>query len=50
MSPGTFDLRTGAADPSGENIFPEHVIATVLASAGLDYSITRVDPLRPILA
>lgn len=50
MSPGTFDLRTGAADPNGENIFPEHVIATVLASAGLDYSITRVDPLRSILA
>jgi uncharacterized protein (DUF1501 family) len=50
MSPGTFDLKTGAADPNGENIFPEHVIATVLASAGLDYSITRVDPLRPLLA
>lgn len=50
MSPGTFDLRTGAADPNGSNIFPEHIIATVLASAGLDYSITRVDPLRPILA
>ncbi|MCP3164913.1 DUF1501 domain-containing protein [Myxococcus qinghaiensis] len=50
MSPGTFDLRTGALDPRGENIFPEHVIATVLASAGLDYSITRVNPLRPILA
>ncbi|RJS17310.1 transcriptional initiation protein Tat [Corallococcus sp. H22C18031201] len=50
MAPGTFDLRTGAADPNGTNIFPEHVIATVLASANLDYSITRVDPLRPILA
>ncbi|MBZ4397791.1 MULTISPECIES: DUF1501 domain-containing protein [unclassified Myxococcus] len=50
MAPGTFDLRTGAANPNGENILPEHVIATVLASAGLDYSITRVEPLRPILA
>ncbi|QSQ10957.1 DUF1501 domain-containing protein [Myxococcus landrumensis] len=50
MSPGTFDLRNGASNPNGENIFPEHVIATVLASAGLDYSITRVEPLRPILA
>jgi uncharacterized protein (DUF1501 family) len=50
MSPGTFDLRTGAADPNGENIFPEHVIATVLASAQLDYSITRVEPLRTLLA
>jgi uncharacterized protein (DUF1501 family) len=50
MSPGTFDLRTGQATPSGENILPEHVIATVLASARLDYSITRVSPLQPILA
>ncbi|MCP3135730.1 DUF1501 domain-containing protein [Pyxidicoccus xibeiensis] len=50
MSPGRFDLRTGAADPNGENIFPEHVIASVLASAKLDYSITRVEPLRTILA
>lgn len=50
MSPGTVDLRTGANDPNGSNIFPEHIIATVLASAKLDYSITRVDPLRFILA
>jgi uncharacterized protein (DUF1501 family) len=50
MSPGTFDLRTGQAAPTGENILPEHVIATVLASARLDYSITRVSPLQPILA
>jgi uncharacterized protein (DUF1501 family) len=50
MSPGLVDLRTGANDPNGENIFPEHIIATVLASAKLDYSITRVDPLRFILA
>lgn len=50
MAPGTFDLRTGQATPSGENIRPEHIIATVLASAKLDYSITRVSPLQPILA
>ncbi|MBN1207291.1 MAG: DUF1501 domain-containing protein [Myxococcaceae bacterium] len=50
MAPGTFDLRTGAATPTGENILPEHIIATVLASANLDYSITRVEPLKPILA
>lgn len=50
MSPGTFDLRTGQATPTGENILPEHVIATVLASARLDYSITRVSPLQAILA
>ncbi|RKH11567.1 DUF1501 domain-containing protein [Corallococcus praedator] len=50
MSPGMVDMRTGANDPNGSNIFPEHIIATVLASAKLDYSITRVDPLRFILA
>ncbi|MBN8229243.1 DUF1501 domain-containing protein [Corallococcus macrosporus] len=50
MSPGMVDLRTGDNDPNGSNIFPEHIIATVLASAKLDYSITRVDPLRFILA
>jgi uncharacterized protein (DUF1501 family) len=50
MAPGTFDLRTGQPTPTGENILPEHIIATVLASAKLDYSITRVSPLQPILA
>jgi uncharacterized protein (DUF1501 family) len=50
MAPGTFDLRTGQASSSGENILPEHIIATVLASANLNYSITRVSPLQPILA
>ncbi|HYI02779.1 DUF1501 domain-containing protein [Hyalangium sp.] len=50
MAAGTFDLRTGQATSTGENILPEHVIATVLASADLDYSITRVSPLQPILA
>jgi uncharacterized protein (DUF1501 family) len=51
MAPGLVDLRTGAPNPyTGDNILPEHIIATVLASAGLDYSITRVDPLRALLA
>jgi uncharacterized protein (DUF1501 family) len=50
MSPGTFDLRNGQATSTGENILPEHIIATVLASAKLDYAITRVSPLQPILA
>jgi uncharacterized protein (DUF1501 family) len=49
MAPGTFDLRTGHPTPTGENILPEHIIATILASANLDYSITRVEPLKPIL-
>ncbi|HEX5753656.1 MAG TPA: DUF1501 domain-containing protein [Archangium sp.] len=51
MAAGLVDLKTGARDPNnGENILPEHIIATVLASAGLDYSITRVEPLKPLLA
>ncbi|HEX8437648.1 DUF1501 domain-containing protein [Archangium sp.] len=51
MAPGLVDLKTGAKDSNnGSNILPEHIIATVLASAGLDYSITRVDPLRSLLA
>jgi uncharacterized protein (DUF1501 family) len=51
MAPCVVDLKTGAADPNnGSNILPEHIIATVLASANLDYSITRVEPLRALLA
>jgi uncharacterized protein (DUF1501 family) len=51
MAPGLVDLKTGAKDSNnGENILPEHIIATVLASAGLDYSITRVEPLKALLA
>lgn len=49
MIPGRIDYATGEPDERGGNIFPEHVIATVLASAGLDYSATRIDPLRPLL-
>jgi uncharacterized protein (DUF1501 family) len=51
MASGLVDMRTGQPDPnSGVNILPEHVIATVLASAGLDYSNTRTDPIRALLA
>ncbi len=51
MAPAVVDLKTGQADPNnGTNILPEHIIATVLASAGLDYSITRTEPLRALLA
>ncbi|WNG44121.1 DUF1501 domain-containing protein [Archangium minus] len=51
MAPALVDLKTGMADPNnGTNILPEHIIATVLASAGLDYSVTRVDPLKALLA
>jgi hypothetical protein len=32
------------------DIQPEHIVASVLGSAGLDYSITRVAPIKAILA
>jgi uncharacterized protein (DUF1501 family) len=50
MAPGLIDRNTGLPDPKGMNILPEHIIATVLASAKLDYSITRVEPLPGLLA
>lgn len=50
MAPGRVDLRTGLPDPDGRNVFPENVIATVLASAKLDYSILRDEPLTSLLA
>jgi uncharacterized protein (DUF1501 family) len=50
MAPGVVNLATGQPDPNGRNITPENVIATVLASAGLDYAITRSDPLTGLLA
>lgn len=51
MSAGLIDFATGLPDlNSGRNIFPDEVVATVLASAQLDYSITRTQPIRAILA
>lgn len=49
MAPGLVDRNTGLPDPKGMTILPEDVIATVLASAKLDYSITRTEPLKAIL-
>ena len=50
LSAGVIDHKTGLPSPDGFQILPDHVIATVLASAGLDYSITRVLPLSGLLA
>ena len=50
MAPGLVDHATGQPNPKGKNILPEHVIATVLASAGLDYAITRVEPMKGLLS
>ncbi|HEX6246203.1 MAG TPA: DUF1501 domain-containing protein [Polyangiales bacterium] len=50
MAPGVVNRKTGLPDSKGFNILPEDVIATVLASAGLDYSITRTEPLAGLLS
>lgn len=49
MAPGLVNRMTGLPDPKGMSILPEDIIATVLASAKLDYSITRTEPLKAIL-
>ena len=49
MAPGLVNRSTGLPDPKGLAILPEDVIATVLASAKLDYAITRTEPLKTIL-
>jgi len=50
LSAGIIDHATGLPSASGYQILPDHVIATVMAAAGIDYSITRVEPLRGLLA
>ncbi|MEY4578045.1 MAG: hypothetical protein RL701_2748, partial [Pseudomonadota bacterium] len=50
MAPGVVDRKTGQPDSKGTNILPEDVIATVLASAGVDYAITRTSPLKGLLS
>jgi uncharacterized protein (DUF1501 family) len=50
MAPGLIDRATGLPDPNGINILPEDLIATVLASADLDYAITRTQPLKGLLS
>ncbi len=50
MAPGLVSRSTGQPDPKGMSILPEDIIATILASAKLDYAITRTSPLSAILA
>lgn len=50
MGAGRYDFQRGVISPSGENILPEHIGATLLASAGLDPYITRVQPIQALLA
>lgn len=50
MAPSRYDFARGVISPTGENIQPEHIAATLLASAGLDPYITRVNPIQALLA
>jgi uncharacterized protein (DUF1501 family) len=50
MAPGLINRKTGVPDAKGTNILPEDLIATVLASADLDYAITRTQPLTGLLS
>ncbi len=45
-----YDFRNRRVAPDGENIQPEHIAATLMACAGLDPSITRVEPLHALIA
>ncbi len=49
MAPTRWDHANNRPSDSGQNIQPEHIAATLLASAGLDPYITRVEPLRAVL-
>jgi uncharacterized protein (DUF1501 family) len=49
MGPMRWDIRNNRPSDTGEQILPEHIAATLLASAGLDYYVTRVEPLRAVL-
>ncbi|MEZ4435441.1 MAG: DUF1501 domain-containing protein [bacterium] len=54
MSPQTVNLHTGAVDPDGEVIRPEHIIQTLYDEVGIDFAATdlrvpecRMDLLDP---
>jgi uncharacterized protein (DUF1501 family) len=51
MAPGRIDFNTGATSAlTGLNIFPDNVIATVLASANLSTANLRMGPIPAALA
>ncbi len=50
LSAGFVDFKTGLPDANGQVILPDHIIATVMKAAGIDYSITRVEPIKGLLA
>jgi uncharacterized protein (DUF1501 family) len=51
MAPGRIDFNTGANSVlTGLNIFPDNIIATVLASAGLSWGNLRMGPIPAAIA
>lgn len=50
LSAGLIDFHTGLPASSGYQILPDHVVATVMKAANIDYSITRVEPLPGLLS
>lgn len=50
MSAGVVDHATGLPGNLAAQYLPDHVIATIMASAGLDYSIMRVEPLKALMS
>ncbi|MBK7859181.1 MAG: DUF1501 domain-containing protein [Archangiaceae bacterium] len=50
LTAGRVNFDTGLPDDKGFNILPEDIVASVLGSANLDYSITRTRPIKAILA
>jgi uncharacterized protein (DUF1501 family) len=50
MGPDRYDFQAGKTVPEGgENIAPEHIASTLLASAGLDATILRSRPIPALL-
>jgi uncharacterized protein (DUF1501 family) len=50
MLPMAVDLNTGALDPAGEVVRPEHILQTLFGEVGIgDEPDLRVSPLRPLL-
>ncbi len=51
MAPTTTNLTTGASDPAGEVIKPEHIMRALMHDAGIegDPADLRVDPLMALL-
>ena len=50
LSAGLIDFHTGEPSNDGHQILPDHVVATIMKAANIDYSITRVEPLPGLLA